>query len=156
MDILVILGHPSKESFNYAIAETVINTLANDGHDVMFHDLYEEEFNPIITHQEIPKDAEIDKVIQKHCNDICNADGIIIIHPNWWGQLPAILKGWIDRVIRPGVTYKFDEGDNGEGVPIGLLKAQSALVFNTSNTSKEREMKIFGDPLEGLWKDWEY
>lgn len=62
------------------------------------------------------------------------------------------MKGWVDRVIRPRVAYEFLEGDSGEGVPVGLLKAKSAVVFNTSNTSGEREQRIFGDPLEVLWK----
>jgi putative NADPH-quinone reductase len=51
------------------------------------------------------------------------------------------------------VAYKFDEGDSGEGVPVGLLKAQTAIVFNTSNTNAEREENVFGDPLERIWKD---
>lgn len=68
-------------------------------------------------------------------------------------ELPAILKGWIDRVIRPGVAYEFLEGDNGEGIPNGLLKAKSALIFNTSNTETQRELKVFEDPLETLWKN---
>ncbi len=51
------------------------------------------------------------------------------------------------------MAYKFLEGDSGEGIPIGLLKAKAALVFNTGNTSGEREMKLFGDPLETLWKN---
>ena len=78
--------------------------------------------------------------------------GIIIVHPNWWGMPPAILKGWIDRVLRPEVAYRFVEGDQGDGVPVGLLKAKAAMVFNTANTPDERERKIFGDPLEALWK----
>lgn len=69
------------------------------------------------------------------------------------GTTAAILKGWIDRVIRPGVAYKFEENDSGEGVPIGLLKAKAAIVFNTSNTFRDREMKVFGDPLETIWKN---
>jgi NAD(P)H dehydrogenase (quinone) len=77
----------------------------------------------------------------------------VIVHPNWWGQPPAILKGWIDRVIRVGVAYEFEEGDSGEGVPIGLLKAETALVLNTANTPEERELQVFGDPLERLWRD---
>jgi putative NADPH-quinone reductase len=62
------------------------------------------------------------------------------------------LKGWIDRVIRPGVAYRFVDGDSGEGVPVGLLKAKAALVLNTSNTPDDREQSAFGDPLEVLWK----
>ena len=77
----------------------------------------------------------------------------MIVHPNWWGQPPAILKGWLDRVIRPGVAYEFLEGDAGEGVPKGLLKAKTALVYNTSNTKSEREKNVFGDPLETIWKN---
>ena len=99
------------------------------------------------------KDAVLAPDIQRHCEEIANADGIIIVHPNWWGQPPAILKGWVDRVIRPGVAYEFLEGDSGEGVPRGLLKAQTALIYNTSNTEAQREKNIFGDPLEMIWKN---
>jgi len=102
---------------------------------------------------EIPRSGEIDHIIKMHCDDLVNSDGIIVIHPNWWGQPPAILKGWIDRVIRPGIAYEFEEGDEGEGTPIGLLKAKTALVFNTSNTSEERENRLFGDPLETIWRN---
>ncbi|MCC4766868.1 flavodoxin family protein [Methanosarcina sp. DH1] len=153
MNILVILGHPNKGSFNHAIANTVIETLSNNGHEVFFHDLYEEKFDPILPGQEIPKGTSLERIIKEHCNEISNADGIVIVHPNWWGQPPAILKGWVDRVIRAGVAYEFKEGDNGEGIPIGLLKAETALVFNTSNTPRERELQVFGDPLEILWKN---
>jgi len=66
---------------------------------------------------------------------------------------PAILKGWIDRVLRPGVACQFAETDSGEGVPAGLLKAKAAIVFNTSNTPLRREIMVFGDPLERLWED---
>ena len=74
----------------------------------------------------------------------------MIVHPNWWGQPPAILKGWVDRVFRPGIAYRFVEGDAGEGVPIGLLKASAAVVFNTSNTPDARERFAFGDPAAVL------
>ena len=76
----------------------------------------------------------------------------MIVHPNWRGELPAILKGWIDRVLRQGVAYDFAPGDNGGGLPMGFLKAEAAVVFNTSNTPEARENKIFDDPLERIWK----
>ena len=151
--VLVILGHPSKGSFNHAIANTAVSKLHENNHEVIYHDLYAEKFDPILAGGESPKDAELESLIEKHCKEIRGADGIIIIHPNWWGQPPAILKGYIDRVIRAGVAYEFLEGDNGEGIPNGLLKAETALVFNTSNTSEERELEVFGDPLETIWKN---
>jgi putative NADPH-quinone reductase len=62
------------------------------------------------------------------------------------------MKGWIDRVFRYGLAYDFPDGDES-GAPIGLLKAQTALVFNTSNTPRERELRVFGDPLELIWRN---
>ena len=56
-------------------------------------------------------------------------------------------------MLRPGVAYEFLEGDSGEGVPKGLLKAKAALVYNTSNTETGRERNVFGDPLETIWKN---
>jgi putative NADPH-quinone reductase len=153
MKISVILGHPNRESFNHAIANITVKTLRANGHIVYFHDLYQENFDPVLPNSEIPKGASLNPVIQSYCDEISNSDGIIVIHPNWWGQPPAILKGWIDRVFRPGVAYEFRENDSGEGVPVGLLKARTAMVFNTSNTPEEREIKVFGDPLENIWKD---
>ena len=153
MNIIIVLGHPSKGSFNHAIADTAASKLHENGHEVTYHDLYAERFDPLLFGEEIPKDSEIDPLIEKHCKEIRDADGIIIVHPNWWGQPPAILKGYIDRVIRAGVAYEFLEDDNGEGVPNGLLKAETAIVFNTSNTPKERELEVFGDPLEAIWKN---
>ena len=153
MKVSVILGYPKKGSFNHAIAETVVRTLMNNGHHVMYHDLYHEKFDPVLRTKELIRDATLDHVIRRQCSEISRAEGIIIIHPNWWGQPPAVLKGWIDRVLRAGVAYKFAEGDSGEGMPKGLLKAKIALIFNTSDTPKGREMRVFGDPLETLWRN---
>jgi NAD(P)H dehydrogenase (quinone) len=153
LKILIILGHPSEGSFNHAIAETAAAKLKEKEHEVIFHDLYKEKFDPILSTGEIPKTGFYDDIIAHHCKELQECDGIIIIHPNWWGQPPAILKGWIDRVIRPGIAYEFTDEDSGEGVPIGLLKAKTGIVFNTSNTSEDRENNIFLDPLETLWKN---
>lgn len=152
MRILIVLGHPGPGSLNHAIAHAVRDDLRFEGHDVVFHDLYAEQFDPLIVADEIPESGNITSAIQSHCDDLCSADGIVIVHPNWWGQPPAILKGWVDRVVRPGVAYRFAEGDNGEGVPIGLLRAKAAVVLNTSNTQEAREQTAFGDPLEAIWR----
>ena len=153
MKIIIVLTHPDPNSFNHAIADTAINKLKRTGHEIIFHDLYMEKFDPILTTEEIPREAPLPEIIKKHCDEIASAEGIIIIHPNWWGQPPAILKGWVDRVIRPDTAYMFREGDQGEGIPVGMLKARAAVVFNTSNTPPLREITVFGDPLELLWKN---
>ncbi|PKG33252.1 NAD(P)H-dependent oxidoreductase [Methanoregula sp.] len=153
MKISLILAHPRPGSFNHAIAATATRALRDTGHTVSFHDLYAETFDPLLHAEEIPRDGQLPADIALYCAEIVTADGIIIVHPDWWGMPPAILKGWIDRVLRPGVAYQFAESDSGEGIPAGLLNAKAALVFNTSNTPRQREIEVFGDPLERLWKD---
>jgi putative NADPH-quinone reductase len=150
--ILVVLGHPTPGSFNHAIARTACDALREMGHPVVFHDLHAEGFDPCLPGHEIPEDGLVPDWVRQHCDELKTADGIVVVHPNWWGQPPAVLKGWIDRVFRPGIAYRFDEGDSGEGIPIGLLKARTAVVFNTSNTPDHREREVFGDPLEAIWK----
>ena len=152
MKILIILGHPDPGSLNHAIAHAVRDDMLESGHNVVLHDLYSERFDPLLVADEIPEDGSVPAAIQAHCEDLCTADGIVIVHPNWWGQPPAILKGWIDRIFRPGLAYSFEEGDSGEGVPIGLLQAKAAVVLNTSNTEATREQNVFGDPLDAIWR----
>ena len=153
MNISLILAHPDPSSFNHAIALTAVDQLVVNRHYVAFHDLYAENFDPVLTAQEIQTEHSLIPEISNYCDELINADGIIIVHPNWWGQPPAILKGWIDRVFRRGIAYKFHQGDQGEGIPVGLLNVHTALVFNTANTPPEREKAIFGDPLQLLWKN---
>jgi NAD(P)H dehydrogenase (quinone) len=107
MQISIILAHPDPLSFNHAIAYKAFEVLKLNNYDVFFHDLYKEKFDPLLGQEEIARDAALPAAIKKHCEEIAAADGIVIVHPNWWGQPPAILKGWVDRVIRPGVAYEF-------------------------------------------------
>ncbi|WP_029902201.1 NAD(P)H-dependent oxidoreductase [Prevotella sp. 10(H)] len=153
MKVSVILAHPYNKSLNNAIAATVAQRLKENNHTVYFHDLYAEGFNPLITPDELISDNSRDELVIKHTREIREAEGLVIVHPNWWGQPPAILKGWVDRVLRQGIAYDFPEGDNGGGLPVGLLNVQAGIVFNTSNTPQEREDSVFGDPLENIWKE---
>ena len=152
MNISIILAHPNPGSFNHAIAATAAETLRQNGCTVQHHDLYAERFDPLLPAPELGRDPKLNTDLSQHCDEIASADGIVIVHPNWWGMPPAILKGWLDRVLRPEVAYRFVANDQGEGVPQGLLKATAAVVFNTANTPQDREQEVFGDPLETLWK----
>ncbi len=149
--ISLILAHPYQKSFNHAIFHQAIQTLEGNGYKVYAHDLYAEHFDPLLSVDEIATD-NIPKEVKSYCDEILNSDGLVFIHPNWWGQPPAILKGWMDRVMRNGMAYKFEEGDSGGGIQIRLLKGKTGIVFNTSNTAPEREKSVFGDPLEIIWK----
>ena len=152
MNVLVVVAHPDPASFNHALADAAARAAIALGHDVVVHDLHEERFDPVLPRSELGRDAALTPALRRHCDDLARADGIVVVHPNWWGQPPAILKGWIDRVIRPGVAYEFRDGDGGEGVPVGLLRARTAVVLNTSNTPPDREREAFGDPLDAIWR----
>lgn len=153
MIVSIILGHPDPKSFNHAIAAMAAQTLAGLGCEVRLHDLCAEGFDPVLPAAESARGSVLPPLVERHCAEIREADGLVLVHPNWWGMPPAVMKGWIDRVLRPGVAYEFLPGDGGEGVPVGLLKPMTALVFNTSNTPEKREREVFGDPLERIWRD---
>jgi NAD(P)H dehydrogenase (quinone) len=152
VNVLVVLAHPDPSSFNHALAQEAARAAREQGHEVVLRDLHAEGFDPVLPRAELARGAPLEPGLRRHCEELATADGIVIVHPNWWGQPPAILKGWIDRVMRPGVAYAFVEGDQGEGVPVGLLRARRAVVLNTSNTPPAREQEAFGDPLEAFWK----
>jgi putative NADPH-quinone reductase len=152
MKISLIFAHPNPESFNHAIASAAETELLLLEHQVRRHDLYQEQFNAVLPAAELARDAQLGSVIRQHCYEIVDADGIIVVHPNWWGMPPAVLKGWIDRVLRVDVAYRLVTNEIGEDVPQGLLRARSAIVFNTANTPENLEREEFGDPLETLWK----
>ena len=147
MKILIILGHQRPGSFCHAIAQTATQELRAAGHEVIYHDLYAEGFDPILPNAEIPREADLPATIARHCREVLQADAYVVVHPNWWAMPPAILKGWLDRVFRQGVVYEFGP----QGV-VGKLKGKRAIVFTTSNTPREDELRLFGDPLENLWK----
>ena len=150
MKVLLVVCNFNQNSFNHAVANVIKEKFLEMGDEIIYHDLYEDNFNPILSKDEY-EETDINNIkdhyIIKCCNELQEADKIIIVHPNWWGQPPALLKGWIDRVFRRGIAYRYTP----EGKAIGLLKAESAYIINTSNTPEEVEKEMYGDPLENLW-----
>lgn len=147
----IIYAHPYEKSFNYAIFQKVLEAFQEINVEVFSHDLYEERFDPILTKAELGKEKTRDTLVEKYSDELIKSNILVFIHPNWWGQPPAILKGYIDRVIRPPHAYDFNENDTGGGLPIQKLKGKMGLVFNTANTPEERENTYFHDPLEYIW-----
>jgi NAD(P)H dehydrogenase (quinone) len=148
----IIIANPGSTSFSHAMATRAQQVLARHGCETVVHDLYQEHFNPVQPTGEAGNTGSSDPLVEQHCADLAQADLILVFHPNWWSQPPAILKGWMDRVLRLGTAYAYPEGVGYDGLPQGLLKARCALVFNTSNTPAQREEEVFGDPLQTLWQ----
>lgn len=152
MNVSLILGHPAPDSFNHAIARTAQETAAAAGHRVWFHDLQAEGFDPCFTAAELRRDAVLPPAVARHLEEVCAADALIIVHPNYWSRPPAILCGWVDRVLRAGHAYQFVPDGQGGAKSVGLLRAKVGIVFNTANTPQEKEEALFGDPLEVHWR----
>ena len=151
MKASLILAHPYKKSFNHAMYRTMQKTLKDCRVEVFAHDLYRERFNPVLSVGELGKRPSRDRKVNRLVGELIDSDLLIFIHPNWWGQPPAILTGYIDRVIRPPHAYDFSPEEGGGGLPTGKLGGKVGLVFNTANTPKDREDYYFNDPLESIW-----
>ncbi len=153
MRISVILGHPCPGSFCHAIADTARERLTALGHTVTFHDLQAEGFDPVAAPDEFATLAFTDALVERHCAEIAAADGLVVVHPVWWGGPPAILKGWIDRVIRRGVAFDVGPGpeDSRMGL-VGRLRVRAAAVFYTAETPPEIEERVFRNSVDVLWK----
>lgn len=152
MKASVILAHPYEKSFNHAIFGTACETLRGIGATVRAHDLYAEGFDPVLTRDELGKKPTMDPLVELYAGELVDSDLLVFIHPDWWGQPPAIMKGYIDRVIRPPYAYDYDENAEGVAEAAGKLGGKKGIVFNTSNTDEERENAYFNDPLEYIWK----
>lgn len=150
MKALIVLAHQKAEgSFCQALAQTAVETLSSAGYEVTLKDLYAEKFDPVLTQEELARSPEeTTGPIREEIEQVLTSDFYVIIHPNWWGMPPAILKGWIDRVIRQGFCYAF----TADG-PIRKLEGRKGIVFTTGNTPPDIEVNVLGDPLENLWKN---
>ncbi|MFI6047496.1 NAD(P)H-dependent oxidoreductase [Nocardia sp. NPDC051321] len=151
MRIAVYLAHPGVGSFNRALFDAVLDELRGRAIEVVSHDLYAEGFDPMLAAAEtetVDGTPTDNAQVRRYQEELAQLDALIFVHPNWWGLPPAILTGWVQRVLTPAVAYKLADA---AGEPIGLLRAKRALVLNTSDTTEDRERDVFGDPLQQIW-----
>lgn len=155
---LVVLAHPRPGSLNHAVADRAASALRGAGLQVDLHDLYAEGFDPVLQPEETWTagttaaellDRTADPLVRRHRELVSRADVLVAVHPNWWGKPPAMMAGWLDRVLVPGVAYALD--DPG-GLPRPLLGLRGLLVVNTSDTPADREAELYGDPLDATWR----
>ncbi|MET0468864.1 MAG: NAD(P)H-dependent oxidoreductase [Aeromicrobium sp.] len=155
--VMLLLAHPRPDSYCHALAERVGERLLDLGHEVRSHDLYAERFDPILTTYESHTSGrdvesmlaqEDDPLLALHREELRQAQGLAVVHPNWWGMPPAILTGWINRVVVPGVAYRLADAT---GYPEPLAPVDRLFVVNTSDTTDEREETLYKDPLASIW-----
>jgi NAD(P)H dehydrogenase (quinone) len=130
MKHVVVVAHPAAESFTMALTRTYTAELEQLGHSQQTYDLYRMGFNPVLAAQEllpITTDRPASPDVMKAQNDIRAAAAVTLIYPLWWLSMPAMMKGYIDRVFARGFAY-----ESHEGTVRGLLTGKKAVLMTVS------------------------
>ncbi|NCO87882.1 MAG: NAD(P)H-dependent oxidoreductase [Rhodobacterales bacterium] len=153
MRILVIFCHPSDASFGAAIHDVACRTLRAQGHELRIHDLYAEGFDPVLTRQEWEQYlTQPDRNIasqQQHVDDLRWAEGLVVIYPTWFFGPPAMLKGWLEKVWLPGVTFEVATVKGRRPRP--LLQNIRLFVGITTSGSPWWWIRLIRDPGRSLF-----
>jgi len=129
----VILCHPDAHSFNRAVADTYCGAVMEHGHEAVLRDLYGMEFDPVLKADERPTraDFELKPDVARELAILRNCDVLVLIYPIWFGTPPAMLKGYVERVLGSGVDPKSVELRR----PTSFMAGKRLLSFTTSATS---------------------
>tara|TARA_R110001583_G_scaffold10417_4_gene47873 strand:- start:50295 stop:50858 length:564 start_codon:yes stop_codon:yes gene_type:complete len=129
MKHLIIYSHFNSDSFTKAITDKLVDEANVKGHEIKIVDLYADKFDPVLNASDMLPEVETPKDILAYQELIKWADHYSVVYPLWWGQMPAILKGFIDRVFANGVAFQY--GPEG---PKGLLSGRTARVIINTGT----------------------
>lgn len=151
---LVIFSDPNYDSFIRNVFETVVDFLSEErGHDVATRDLYAQGFKPVLDLEDLEnfKQGVVSQDIKDEQRKIMDADVITFVSPLWWGSMPAMLKGYIERVFSYGFAYEFGEDPLN---PIGLLKNKKVLLLTTIGGPDElyKQKGMY----EAIGKTWDW
>ena len=139
MHFLVVLSHPLPTSLTAAAARTVAKAAEQAGHEVRLLDLSALQFDPVMPAAEWLNYAnpfQMDAVQgpeATHLQDLLWAEALVLVYPIWWSGMPAQMKGWLDRVLRPGVAFHLKDGRMLPGLPrikvLGVVTTLGASWF---------------------------
>jgi NAD(P)H dehydrogenase (quinone) len=131
---LVIAAHPSAKSFNHSVVETYLAALAERKHRFECRDLYAAHFNPVMSACDLAAigGGKLAKDVRTEQAAINRADVVTFIAPLWWSGLPAMLKGYLDRVFCAGFAYMIKRGAYLPG-----LTGKKGAIITTSGASKD-------------------
>lgn len=146
---LIVHAHPEPSSFCTAQMAAAAHALRDAGYEVDIIDLYAEAWAPVLARDEFPaldgpfkpqaeqmratRDGTLDAAVQDHLERLLAADLLVLSFPMWWFSLPAVLKGWIDRVFVMGALFG---GDHGFFDGAALAGKRAMLLFTTGGSSE--------------------
>lgn len=158
--VMIVLAHPRAGSYDHQLAGGVRTVLRQTGVRQAFHDLYAESFDPVLTEGEgisgevwtrgtssdqVRTDAPApDPLVDRHRHELGESRALIVIHPDWWGKPPAMMTGWLDRVLLAA------DRPDGSAAPAPAL--ERVLVINTSDQPVDPD-RAEQDPLGLLWRE---
>ncbi|MCA1919068.1 MAG: NAD(P)H-dependent oxidoreductase [Flavobacterium piscis] len=132
MKNLIVYAHPNSGSLNHFFKQTVLESLQESGEEIAVRDLNEINFNPVLSLEDMngQRMGTVADDVKTEQDFITWADRIIFIYPIWWTGMPAIMKGFIDRVFSYGFAYRYDQG-----VQKGLLTGKKTIIINSHGKS---------------------
>ncbi|MGD7787105.1 NAD(P)H-dependent oxidoreductase [Propionibacteriaceae bacterium Y1700] len=145
-------GAPSPASLVQTVAGRVTAALGSSGAELIIHDLYAEGFDPVLVSDQLPdvddvvgEDTaeQVDPLVARHAAELAEARALVVIHPDWWGKPPAIMTGWLDRVLMPALVRQ------------RLPRLRRLLVINTRTPDRTASNHAAGDsdPLGMIWRE---
>ena len=134
MNHLLIYAHPNPESFNHAIVQTILDEFRKAGKELPLRDLYAMNFSPVLTATDFSaiQNGSVGNDVAAEQELIRAADVLIVVYPLWWSGMPAMLKGYIDRVFSYGFAYEINETGG-----VGLLTGKKVFLVTTTGASRE-------------------
>ncbi|MCR9086529.1 MAG: NAD(P)H-dependent oxidoreductase [Rhodobacteraceae bacterium] len=138
MRALVVFCHPKTDSYNAAVLDVVLSKLRDAGAEIRISDLYRSAFQPVLSGSDLDRYLSCAENADPVCDEVAKVrwcDTLIFIYPTWWYGLPAMLKGWLDRVLLPGVAFHMPD-DAGPDIRPGLRHISRLGVFTTCGASR--------------------
>jgi len=151
MRVLVVFAHPLADSFAAALHRAVVETLRRNGHEVDDCDLYAEGFDPVLTAAErrVYNTPHPDlSGVTDHVRRLRAAEALVLCFPTWWYGMPAILKGWFDRVWAPGVAFELPAG--GGAIRPALRNIGKFAVVTTYGSPWWLVKLVLRDPVRAV------
>lgn len=147
MNTTVVFAHPWEGSLNKAILQRVMEKLREDGDTVTLIDLYRDGFDPVMSEKDLSlyvRGKSADPLVDKYNGILDNTEKIIFVFPLWWYDMPAILRGFFDKVMLSGSAYIEDHRGMHP-----LRNIQETILLTTSSAPTESLVRDFGDPVNG-------
>jgi putative NADPH-quinone reductase len=137
MKVLVVYCHPCEESFNAGVRDAAMEALRAGGHEIKLLDLYAMGFDPVLTarqRRDYHTPGLNETGVEEHLAALRWCEALIFVYPTWWYGLPAMLKGWLDRVWLPHATFSMPEGAK----PIGRVLTNIRTIGAISTLGSPR------------------